>query len=90
MELAETACIATEISPSDPVYNLLVCSVRYECELVMYDRISPWNSLDSSSYSVPESPGMPVTGSPSMLKGYHNSLIDGSPLRRALHDRANE
>ncbi len=41
---------------------------------------------------------MPVTGSPSMLKGYHNSLIDGSPsihrvntpqLRRALHDRAN-
>ncbi len=22
---------------------------------------------------------MPVTGSPSMLKGYHNSLIDGSP-----------
>ena len=40
---------------------------------------------------------MPVTGSLSMLKGYHNSLIDGSPsllvntppLRRALHDRAN-
>ncbi len=22
---------------------------------------------------------MPVTGSPSILKGYHNSLIDGSP-----------
>ncbi len=22
---------------------------------------------------------MPATGSPSMLKGYHNSLIDGSP-----------
>ena len=43
---------------------------------------------------------MPVTGSPSMLKGYQNSLIDGSPsilvspntppLRRALNDRANE
>ncbi len=35
---------------------------------------------------------MPVTGSPSTLKGYHNSLIDGvntPPLRRALHDRAN-
>ncbi len=29
--------------------------------------------------TVPESLGMPVTGSPSMLKGYHNSLIDGSP-----------
>ncbi len=29
--------------------------------------------------TVPESPGMLVTGSPSMLKGYHNSLIDGSP-----------
>ncbi len=48
--------------------------------------------------TVPESPGMPVTGSPSMLKGYDNSFIDGSPsilvntppLRRALHNRANE
>ena len=29
--------------------------------------------------TVPELLGMPVTGSPSMLKGYHNSLIDGSP-----------
>ncbi len=34
-------------------------------------------------FSVPESSGMPVTGSPSMLKGYHNSLI-------ALHDWAYE
>ncbi len=36
--------------------------------------------------AVLESPGIPVTGSPSMLKGYHNSLIDvssgtQSPLR---------
>ena len=29
--------------------------------------------------TVSESLGMPVTGSPSTLKGYHNSLIDGSP-----------
>ncbi len=36
--------------------------------------------MENCSYgiSVPESLGMPVTGSPSMLKGYHNSLIDGS------------
>ncbi len=32
--------------------------------------------------TVPESPGIPVTGSPSILKGYHNSLIDGSPFIR--------
>ncbi len=58
------------------------------------------NEITQCSITVPESLGMPVTGSPSMLKGYHNSLIDGSPsilvyrvntppLRRALHDRAN-
>ncbi len=29
--------------------------------------------------AVLESPGIPVTGFPSILKGYHNSLIDGSP-----------
>ncbi len=29
--------------------------------------------------TVLESPGIPVTGSPSILKGYHNSLIDRSP-----------
>ncbi len=29
--------------------------------------------------TVLESPGKPVTGSPSILKGYHNSLTDGSP-----------
>ncbi len=29
--------------------------------------------------SVLESPGIPVAGYPSSLKGYHNSLIDGSP-----------
>ncbi len=29
--------------------------------------------------SVLESPGKPATGSPSILKGYDNSLIDGSP-----------
>ncbi len=33
----------------------------------------------SSLTTVLESLGMPVTGSQSMLKGYHNSLIDGSP-----------
>ncbi len=30
-------------------------------------------------HAVLESQGIPVTGSPSPLKGYHNSLIDGSP-----------
>ncbi len=29
--------------------------------------------------AVLESPGKPVTGSPSILKGGHNSLIGGSP-----------
>ncbi len=29
--------------------------------------------------SVLELPGKPVTGSPSILKGYHTALIDGSP-----------
>ncbi len=29
--------------------------------------------------TVQESPGKPVTGSPSILKGYHNALIDGIP-----------
>ncbi len=30
-------------------------------------------------HSVLELPGKPVTGSPSILKGYHTALIDGSP-----------
>ncbi len=34
---------------------------------------------ETLSKSVLESPGKPVTGSPSILKGYHNALIDGSP-----------
>ena len=32
-----------------------------------------------SDITVLESPGIPVTGSSSILKGYHNPLIDGSP-----------
>ena len=65
-----------------------------------YLRVGMCPMISQLPRSVPESPGMPVTGSPSMLKGYQNSLIDGSPsilvspntppLRRALHDRVNE
>ncbi len=34
-----------------------------------------------NSCTVLESPGKPVTGSPSILKGSHNALIDESPSR---------
>ena len=33
----------------------------------------------TAGISVLESPGKPVTGAPSILKGYHTSFIDGSP-----------
>ncbi len=38
-----------------------------------------WILKVNIGHTVLESPGIPVTGSPSILKGYHNSLIDGSP-----------
>ena len=45
--------------------------------VIMIDR----SIQNYASETVLESPGKPVTGTPSILKGYHNSLdlVDGSP-----------
>ena len=46
-----------------------ICPLNFLCVIVKSTSIT----------SVLESPGKPVTGSQSILKGCHNSLIEGSP-----------
>ncbi len=60
---------------------------QYKFIKVMMQQIDTWRYFCQiplimnlpSPMTVLESPGKPVTGSPSILKGCHNSLIEGSP-----------
>ncbi len=86
--------IAWKVKKGDLIFFVRTEHLQTESERLKVHLGSSWQ-MTAHPKSVPESLGMPVTGSPSMLKGYHNSLIDGSPsintppLRRALHDGAN-
>ena len=57
--------------------------ITYVCDVMTNASLgNPYNRLQklvTDVSTVLESPGKPVTGSPSILKGCHNSLIEGSP-----------
>ncbi len=74
-EQVPRTCLVISQLPLDPQKSMTYRFVSaFHDKPTYFVRIIAW-----SLTTVLESPGMPVTGSPSISKGYHSSLIGGSP-----------
>ncbi len=74
----DLSCLVSFVQIELPLAKVIFAETSIMSLLCVMILISH-SAMLCSLITVLESPGIAVTGSPSILKGYHNSLINGSP-----------